>query len=596
MSVPTTPTSMDSDQGVEKPVPTEHGSVWGSDVFAEMLRKIGIKYVALNPGASFRGLHDSLVNQLGNTDPQMLLCLHEEHAAAIAHGYAKVSGEPLAVIMHSNVGLMHGTMAIFNAWCDRVPMLVFGATGPVDAAQRRPWIDWIHTARDQGSLIRNFIKWDDQPASVEAGIEAMLRANIIARTAPCGPTYINFDASIQEKPLDKMPELPDISRHQPPAQVEPSRATIKAAVQALREAKSPLILAGRVSRNTKDWARRVALAEHLGADVLTDIKIGAAFPTDHPLHRSKPAHFFDNAAGEVLRHADVILSLDWLDLAGAFKQAKGVSAKVISVSMDYQLHNGWSMDHQGLPAIDIHLATDPDVAMHLIADELGVDKGIEPENFTATPAIEAPAADTPLDVIALAGALGDGFAGECISLIRLPLGWAGETWHFRHPLDFLGTDGGGGIGSGPGMTIGAALALQDTGRLPVAVLGDGDFMMGVAALWTGAHYKIPFVAIVANNRSFFNDEVHQERVAEARQRPTENKWIGQRIGDPDIDLAAIAKAQGLEAIGPVHTAGELTDAVRKAVAMAKDGKSVVIDARVHPGYNPGMIAGLTRSE
>ena len=136
-----------------------------------------MKYVALNPGSSFRGLHDSLVNHLGNEDPQMLLCLHEEHAVAIAHGYAKVTGEPLAVILHSNVGLMHGTMAIFNAWCDRVPVLIYGATGPVDAALRRPWIDWLHTCRDQASMIRNYVKWDDQPGSMEAALESMLRAN-----------------------------------------------------------------------------------------------------------------------------------------------------------------------------------------------------------------------------------------------------------------------------------------------------------------------------------------------------------------------------------------------------------------------------------
>ncbi len=172
-----------------------------------MLRHLGVKYVTLNPDSSFRGLHDSLVNRLGNKNPQMLLCLHEEHAASIAHGYAKVAGEPLAVIMHSNVGLMHGSMAVFNAWCDRVPMLVYGATGPVDAALRRPWIDWLHTSRDQGSLVRNFTKWDDQPASVEAAIESMLRASIISRTAPTGPTYVNFDVSVQEKRLQTMPVL-----------------------------------------------------------------------------------------------------------------------------------------------------------------------------------------------------------------------------------------------------------------------------------------------------------------------------------------------------------------------------------------------------
>ena len=183
---------------------------------------------------------------------------------------------------------------------------------------------------------------------------------------------------------------------------------------------------------------------------------------------------------------------------------------------------------------------------------------------------------------------------EVISLVRLPLGWATEAWHFRHPLDYLGIDGGAGIGSGPGMLIGAALALKGSGRLPVAVLGDGDTMMAASALWTAAHYKLPFVAIVSNNRSFYNDEIHQERVAKQRQRPVENKWIGQRIDEPDIDIAAIARAQGLTGIGPVRTVAALRDAVAEAVKAARAGASVLIDARVMPGYNPAMAAGMTR--
>ncbi len=182
---------------IDRPVAGSAGGVWGSDVIADTVRLLGVKYAALTPGASYRGLHDSLVNHLGNTDPQMLLCLHEEHAVAIAHGYAKVTGEPLAAVLHSNVGLMHATMAIFNAWCDRVPMVLLGATGPVDAAARRPWIDWLHTCRDQGSLIRHYIKWDDQPASIEAAVEALLRANLITRTEPHGPVYVNLDAGLQ---------------------------------------------------------------------------------------------------------------------------------------------------------------------------------------------------------------------------------------------------------------------------------------------------------------------------------------------------------------------------------------------------------------
>src|ERR1700674_742760 len=175
---------MEQPAGTPPPAPQ-----YGSDVVAETLRALALPYIALVPGASFRGLHDSLVNYLGNRDPQMLLCLHEEHAVAIAHGYAKVTGQPLAVGIHSNVGLMHATMAIYNAWCDRVPMLIIGATGPVDAARRRPWIDWIHTSTDQGALIRAYSKWDDQPASVEAALNSLARAYSITREAPSAPVY-----------------------------------------------------------------------------------------------------------------------------------------------------------------------------------------------------------------------------------------------------------------------------------------------------------------------------------------------------------------------------------------------------------------------
>jgi len=581
---------------VERPETGELNGLWGSDVIADMLRGMGFKYVALNPGSSFRGLHDSLVNKLGNSDPQMLLCLHEEHAAAIAHGYAKVAGEPMAVIMHSHVGLMHGSMAIFNAWCDRVPMLVLGATGPVDAALRRPWIDWIHTSRDQAALVRNFVKWDDQPGSIDAAVEAMLRANIIARTEPTGPTYLSFDVSIQEQALDTAPAKPDFSRYLPPLPPEPSADGVRRAADILRNAKRPVILAGRTSRRESDWARRVALAEHLDAAVLTDIRVGASFPTDHPLHRSKPAFFIDDEAGEVLRCADVILSLDWLDPAGTLHLAGQTGARVIQASQDFQLHNGWGMEYQGLTPCEIHLSCSPDRAVHAIADALKVGSGVEPGALPVKPAFSLPAADTPLDVSVLAAALGAGLKDACASFVRLPLGWPGEAWHFRHPLDFLGNDGGAGIGSGPGMLIGAAIALRDSGRIPVAVLGDGDFMMAASAFWTAAHYHIPMLTIVSNNRSFYNDEVHQQRVAVTRGRPVENKWIGQRIAEPDIDIAAIAAAQGLEAIGPAGTAGELVAAVAKGVELVRAGKSVVIEASVAPGYDPNMVAGLTRSK
>lgn len=574
-------------------------AVWGSDVVAEMLRQLGIKYVCLNPGASFRGLHDSIVNYLGNRSPQMLLCLHEEHAIAIAHGYAKISGEPLAAIVHSNVGLMHGSMAIFNAWCDRVPVLVFGATGPVDAARRRPWIDWIHTARDQGALVRSFTKWDDQPASVAAAIEAMLRANILARTAPAGPVYICLDAAMQEQRLEAMPELPPVSRFQPPATGRPPQGLVQQAVEWLGAARTPVILAGRVSRDGNAWAQRVALAERLGAKVITDLKVGAAFPTDHALHCGKPGYFLNEQTMAALRAADVILSLDWVDLAGTLKQAwpdSVTTAKVIQVSVDQYIHNGWSMDHQGLPPVDLYLACEPDRAVDEFFSALDLPQPPALVPLPCRPLYDKTSDADVIDLPGLAAGLGVGLAGEEICLIRLPLGWDGGFWHFGHPLDFLGSDGGGGIGAGPGLTVGAALALKGSGRLPVAVLGDGDFLMGVTAIWTAVHYGIPLLIVVANNRSFFNDEIHQERVATQRARPVVNKWIGQHIGEPDVDLAALARGQGAEGIGPIVTPQALAQAVARGVSLVKAGQVVVVDARLQPTYSPTAAAGLVRNK
>src|SRR5918993_5944313 len=234
---------------------------FGSDVVAETLSALDIPYIALNPGASYRGLHDSIVNFLGNEQPQMILCLHEEAAVAIAHGYAKVTGKAMGAAVHSNVGLFHATMAIFNAWCDRMPMIVIGATGPVDATKRRPWIDWIHTARDQGAIVRDYTKWDDQPSSPQASREAIYRGAWIANTTPQGPVYINFDAELQEAKLTEEIKPVDPARFMPQADTAPSAAAIKKAAAILKGAKNIVILCGRTSRSIDAWNERVAFAE-----------------------------------------------------------------------------------------------------------------------------------------------------------------------------------------------------------------------------------------------------------------------------------------------------------------------------------------------
>ena len=581
---------------LERPTPSgANAAAFGSDIVAEALRALDVPYIALNPGASYRGLHDSLVNYLGNERPQMLLCLHEESAVAIAHGYAKVTGRAMAAAVHSNVGLMHATMAIFNAWCDRMPMIVIGATGPVDAPKRRPWIDWIHTARDQGAIVRGYTKWDDQPASPAAAREAVLRAGWIAQTAPMGPVYVNLDAEMQESRLAETLPAIDAARHIPPAHVAASADSIAKAAAALRGGMRIVILAGRVSRDLDAWQARVTLAENLDARVVTDLKVGAAFPTDHPLHAGAPGMIaLVPEVIETIRTADVILSLDWVDLAGSLKTVFGAAscnATIIQASLDHNLHNGWSMDYQGLPPVDIFLAAEPDGVVTQLLAALG--EGAKKKlAVVGGPSNGPQQGSEKLTVDALAQELRRAVGERDVSLTHLPLSWNGASWPFRHPLDYLGSDGGGGVGGGPGISVGAALALKGSGRLPIAVCGDGDFLMGVTALWTAAHYRIPLLMVIANNRSFYNDELHQERVARMRNRPVENKWIGQRISDPDIDLAQMARAQGALGIGPISAMKDLTSALEKGIAAVEEGQVAVIDVRVEPGYAPASTAAM----
>ena len=561
---------------------------WGSDVVAEMLRRLDMRYIALVPGSSYRGLHDSLVNYLGNRDPKMLVCLHEEHTVSIAHGYAKVTEKPMAVAVHSGVGLMHATMAIYNMWCARLPVVILGATGPGDAEIRRPWIDWIHTAKDQGALIRNYSKWDDEPRSIPASVESVLRAHQIASTYPYGPTYVCLDVALQEEEISKEIRFQDVARFAPGAPPSPAPADVEQAAQWLVDAKKPVILMGRVSRDMDDWNARVELAEALGAVVLTDMKAAAAFPTEHPLHPVEPRFRPSGEITAILKQADVVLALDWIDLKGQYLQTLGkddpVTAKIINCSMDRYMHNGWSMDYYGLPAADLPISSAPDSLVRELLPAVRRLRGAGPAPAKWPPRKAKPLgkpSETGMMVLRdLALVLRDFIETRVVTIANFSLGWPAETVNFKHPLDYVGFDSGGGVGSGPGNGIGTALALKDSGRMTISVVGDGDFMMACNAYWTAAHMEIPMIVVVANNRSYYNDVAHQERMAVVRDRPVENKFIGQEMDNPPIDLVAIAKAQGLDG-EQVQTSRDLAAALLRAEAAFNKGKAYVIDARVN---------------
>ena len=560
--------------------------LYGSDIIADALREQGFPYICLNPGASYRGLHDSLVNYLGNHTPEIITCMHEEHAVGIAQGYAKVTDQALAVAVHSNVGLMHASMGIFNAWCDRVPMLIVGATGPLDAAKRRPWIEWIHSTIDQGSMVRGFTKWDDQPASPEAAVESIRRGAILTNTAPSGPVFVNLDVSIQEQEIDVRPTFDDISHFPTPDNAEPPKAALAEALGILSRAKRPFIFCGRGGRSKAEWNNRIKLAERLNARTATHMKLPAGFPTTHPLFIGETGWRLKGAVLAAIQSADAILMLDWLDGGNALKLAfpAGTSRPpVINVSNDFHMHRGWNMDYGGLPAVDVSIPTVTSTAVAALLD--GLEKPV--------PAIPLQGWDLPklegkgeIGLMDLALAFFHASKDRDICITGRPLGWPLNANEITHPLGFLGHTGGGGLGAGTSIAVGAALGLREIGsrRRAVAILGDGDYTMGLTAIWNAATLKLPILFLIANNQSYYNDEDHQIKIAHRRSRPTENAPIGQRMQGPEPNLAGLARDLGLEAPDPITDLVDLQAALLHSLDRVENGAAVVLDVRVRQEY------------
>ncbi|MHA7874318.1 thiamine pyrophosphate-binding protein [Roseivivax sp.] len=577
------------DKPLQTPPQETEGSnhvLYGSDLIAEALREQNFPYIALNPGASYRGLHDSLVNHLGNETPEIVTCMHEEHAVGIAQGYAKITDRALAVAVHSNVGLMHASMGIFNAWCDRTPMLVIGATGPFDAAKRRPWIEWIHTTVDQADMVRGYTKWDDQPASPEAAVEAIRRGVMLANTRPSGPVYVNLDVSVQEMEITERPELGDISQYPTPEDAEPPKAALEAALEILKTAKRPFIFCGRSSRSLEEWDDRIRLAEALGARTTTHMKLPAGFPTTHPAFIGETGWRLKGTLLEEIQAADAIIMLDWLDAGNTIKLAFPPGQPrppIIHVSNDFHIHRGWNMDYGGLPAVDVTIPTVTSTTVRALLE--GLDAGPAKASHQGWDVPEV-SGQGEIGLMDLARAFHHASRDREICITGRPLGWPQNANEITHPLGFLGHTGGGGLGAGPSIAVGAALGLRETGasRRAVAILGDGDYTMGLTAIWNAATLRLPVLFLIANNHSYYNDEDHQIKVARRRGRPEENAPIGQRMQGPDPDLAGLARSLGLEAPDPVTDLADLPGALTRALDRVAEGAAVVLDVRVRQEY------------
>jgi thiamine pyrophosphate-dependent acetolactate synthase large subunit-like protein len=565
---------------------------FGSDVVVDLMKAHDIEYAAFNPGATFRGIHDSIVNYGGNYKPEVIFCCHEEISVAIAHGYAKAKGKPMIAIVHNMVGLQHASMAIFNAYIDRVPIMVLGGTGPMNTKRRRPRIDWIHTALVQGNQVRDYVKWDDQPYKLDDVADSFIRGYRIATTEPMAPVYINYDADIQEDSITRPIEIPDVTRYAPPAPMQANPEALRRAAELLVNAQSPLIIADTLGRNPRSVPALIELAELLAMPVI-DKGARFNFPATHPLDVT-------DGAREVLQKADVILALDVADLYGSLttvsKQTRACeyvtapAVKIINISLNDMLVRSWAGDYQALQAADIPMSADTSVAVpeltrlcrELVGNDAGKKAAIEArrkelgEKHKSRRAkwladAQAKASQRDISTSWLALELGEVIKKEDWVLVNgTSNGWARRLWDLTKPNQYLGASGGAGVGYGASAAIGAALALKGSGKLAVDIQADGDLLMTSSSLWTAAKHRIPLLFVLHNNQSFYNSEEHGIEVAKFRKRPVENAGIGTHVDDPEVDYAKMAQSFGVHAEGPIRRTSELRPAIERALQYVKE--------------------------
>jgi len=568
---------------------------WQSDVIVDMIKRYGFEYITLNPGASFRGLHDSLVNY-GNNEPPMLLCQHEEIAVLMAHGYAKASGRPMVAIVHNLVGLLHSNLAIYYAYADRAPVFIIGATGPMDEGKRRPHIDWSHSALVQGEAVRHYVKWDYQPASIDGVPESFARAYSIMTTPPYGPIYMCYDAALQEAPLEKEVPLPPSSAVATPSPMAPDPAALSAIADKLLAADNPVLLAEFVGRQKGGFENMVALAETVGAPVW-DANSSLNFPNRHPLNLSMDK--------EVLRKADLIVGLDvadWEKPTHELDSANRIVTPLVPESCDWVEigyaeigMSKWSFDYGRMQPCSVRALGDPRLAIpqltELCAGRIEEDPALAARIRERAEAIgrrhgelwagwqEDAREDwdaSPLTLPRLAAEVWEVIKDEDWVLTAGTLRqWARKLWDFdrpyRHPGKSLGT------ATQIGISLGVALANKGTGRLVVDMQPDGDLMFDAGALWVAAKHEIPMLVVMFNNRAYFNDWEHQIRMARMRDTDIEKAHIGMDLYGPEPDFAGLARAMGCWGEGPIEDPAEIGPALRRAIAEVKKGRLALVD-------------------
>lgn len=568
---------------------------YGSDTIVDLMQAYGLEYLALNPGATFRGLHDSLVNY-GQGRPPIIECTHEEIAVFAALGYAKVTGKPMGVILHDVVGLIHANLAIYNAFLEKVPIMLFGGTGPMDTQQRRPGIDWDHTALVQGSAIRDYTKWDDQPTSIQGVPESFARAYKTAVTEPKGPVYLCFDVPLQEDPLPaNMPSI-NIDRVSVPSRISPDPQALAEVVALLSKAENPVVLADFTGRNPESVGYLAQLAETMALPVL-DLSGRFNIATNHHLNLS---------GSNLVESADLILALDTYDLSGATTRRDPASrlsssitpegCLVVEIGLGDLGIKPWAHGYQRFQETDLSVLADTSLALPQLLEmcQAHVNKHSSLQSKLQKRAdflaeqhqslhakwneqLEAVWNQKPTSPARLAYEIYEAVKNEQWVHSGNGLnGWVRRLWDITDPAQYLGR--GHGTATQVGTTLGVALAHKGDDKLVVAIEPDGDLLFDPGALWTATHDRIPMLMVMYNNRSYYNDWEHQKVVAGIRGTPERNAYLGMEIDNPGPDFAGLARSFGWYAEGPIDDPNEVQAALKRAIDVIKqDGRPALVD-------------------
>ena len=575
----------------------------GSDFMVDVLKTLNFEYLCANPGNTFRSLHESLINYGGNQAPEFITCCHEESSVAMGHGYAKIEGKPLLVCVHGTVGLQHASMAIYDAFCDRVPVyIILGNFG--DSAERFGQVDWTHAAQDPSAMIRDFVKWDDRPVSLQGFSESAVRAYKIATTPPMAPVALVADHEMQEYAVHDGEELtvPKLTIVSPP--VGDSGAVAEVA-RILVTAENPVLVTDRVARTPAGLSGMIELAELLQAPVI-DRNGRMNFPTRHPLNHTE-------RGGAAIASADVIAGLELTDFWSTVNTVQGQlnpkirpatkpGTKLISITANDLYMKSNYQDFQRYAPVDIAIAADGEATLPSLIEAVKreltddrkrtfADRGtkhasthqqtMQAQREAATSGWDA----TPISTARMSAEIWAQIKDQDWSLVsncQFVSRWPLRLWDFNKHYHYIGGEGGYGVGYGAPAAVGAALANRKHGRLTVCIQNDGDLMFAPGVLWTAAHHRIPLLMVMHNNRAYHQELMQVQMMADRHNRGITNASIGSVLVDPPIDYSKLAQGLGVHAEGPISDPQNLAPAIRRAMEVVKSGSPALIDVLTQP--------------